>query len=69
MRLPVRCLQGLCAHGDVRGGGDGGSERVVDGAGSSRIEHLGLAHDEAGGALKAVAAQRLAAGQAQLNLG
>ena len=34
--------------------------------GSRQIEHLGSAHDEAGvGALKAAAAQRLAAGQAQ----
>ncbi|WP_455906337.1 IS1634 family transposase, partial [Mycobacterium avium] len=38
--------------------------------GSRRIEHLGSAHDEAGvAALKAAAAQRLAAGQAQLDLG
>jgi hypothetical protein len=34
--------------------------------GSRKIEHLGSAHDEAGvAALKAAAAQRLAAGQAQ----
>jgi hypothetical protein len=38
--------------------------------GSRNIEHLGSAHDEAGvAALKAAAAQRLAAGQAQLDLG
>ena len=38
--------------------------------GSRKIEHLGSAHDEAGvAALKAAAAQRLAAGQAQLDLG
>ncbi|MBV8182036.1 MAG: IS1634 family transposase [Mycobacterium sp.] len=38
--------------------------------GSRTIEHLGSAHDEAGvAALKAAAAQRLAAGQAQLDLG
>lgn len=38
--------------------------------GSRKIEHLGSAHDEAGVvALKAAAAQRLAAGQAQLDLG
>jgi hypothetical protein len=38
--------------------------------GSRNIEHLGSAHDEAGLAvLKAAAAQRLAAGQAQLDLG
>ena len=38
--------------------------------GSRKIEHLGSAHDEAGGAaLKAAAAQRLADGQAQLDLG
>lgn len=38
--------------------------------GSRRIDHLGSAHDEAGVvALKAAAAQRLAAGQAQLDLG
>jgi hypothetical protein len=38
--------------------------------GSRQIEHLGSAHDEAGvAALKAAAAQRLAAGQAQLDLG
>ncbi len=38
--------------------------------GSRNIEHLGSAHDEAGVvALKAAAAQRLAAGQAQLDLG
>ena len=37
---------------------------------SRNIEHLGSAHDEAGLAvLKAAAAQRLAAGQAQLDLG
>jgi hypothetical protein len=37
---------------------------------SRRIDHLGSAHDEAGvAALKAAAAQRLAAGQAQLDLG
>ena len=38
--------------------------------GSRSIEHLGSAHDEAGlAALKAAAAQRLAAGQAELDLG
>jgi hypothetical protein len=38
--------------------------------GSRKIEHLGSAHDAAGVvALKAAAAQRLAAGQAQLDLG
>ena len=38
--------------------------------GSRKIEHLGSAHDEARiAALKAAAAQRLAAGQAQLDLG
>lgn len=38
--------------------------------GSRKIEHLGSAHDESGiAALKAAAAQRLAAGQAQLDLG
>jgi hypothetical protein len=38
--------------------------------GSRKIEHLGSAHDEAGiAALKAAAAQRLAAGQAELDLG
>ena len=38
--------------------------------GSRKIEHLGSAHDDAGvAALKAAAAQRLAAGQAQLDLG
>jgi len=38
--------------------------------GSRKIEHLGSAHDEAEvAALKAAAAQRLAAGQAQLDLG
>ncbi|WP_434089361.1 IS1634 family transposase [Mycobacterium intracellulare] len=38
--------------------------------GSRKIEHLGSAHDQAGvAALKAAAAQRLAAGQAQLDLG
>lgn len=38
--------------------------------GSRKIEHLGSAHDEAGvAALKAAAAQRLAAGQGQLDLG
>jgi hypothetical protein len=38
--------------------------------GSREIEHLGSAHDEAGlAALKATAAQRLAAGQAPLDLG
>jgi hypothetical protein len=38
--------------------------------GSRSIEHLGSAHDEAGvAALKAAAAQRLAAGQAALDLG
>ena len=38
--------------------------------GSRSIEHLGSAHDEAGvAALKAAAAQRLAAGQAELGLG
>jgi hypothetical protein len=38
--------------------------------GSRKIEHLGSAHDEAGvAALKAAAAQRLAAGQTQLDLG
>jgi hypothetical protein len=38
--------------------------------GSRKIEHLGSAHDEAGVALlKAAAAQRLAAGQTQLDLG
>ena len=38
--------------------------------GSRSIEHLGSAHDEAGlAALKSAAAQRLAAGQAQLDLG
>jgi hypothetical protein len=38
--------------------------------GSRAIEHLGSAHDEAGlAALKAAAAQRLAAGQADLDLG
>ena len=38
--------------------------------GSRNIEHLGSAHDEAGVAvLKTAAAQRLAAGQAQLDLG
>ena len=38
--------------------------------GSRRIEHLGSAHDEARVAvLKAAAAQRLAAGQTQLDLG
>ncbi|HEY1973187.1 MAG TPA: IS1634 family transposase [Pseudonocardia sp.] len=37
---------------------------------SRRIDHLGSAHDEAGvAALKAAAAQRLGAGQAQLDLG
>jgi hypothetical protein len=37
---------------------------------SRKIEHLGSAHDEAGvAALKAAATQRLAAGQAQLDLG
>jgi len=38
--------------------------------GSREIEHLGSAHDDAGvAALKAAAAQRLVAGQAQLDLG
>ncbi len=38
--------------------------------GSRSIEHLGSAHDEAGvAALKAAAAQRMAAGQAELDLG
>ena len=38
--------------------------------GSRKIEHLGSAHDEVGiAALKAAAAQRLAAGQTQLDLG
>ena len=38
--------------------------------GSRKIEHLGSAHDEAGvAAFKAAAAQRLAAGQTQLDLG
>jgi hypothetical protein len=38
--------------------------------GSRKIEHLGSAHDETGvTALKAAAAQRLAAGQTQLDLG
>jgi hypothetical protein len=38
--------------------------------GSRKIEHLGSAHDQAGvAALNAAAAQRLAAGQAQLDLG
>jgi hypothetical protein len=38
--------------------------------GSRKIEHLGSAHDEVGvAALKAAAAERLAAGQAQLDLG
>ena len=38
--------------------------------GSRSIEHLGSAHDEAGlAALKAAAAERLAAGQAELDLG
>jgi hypothetical protein len=38
--------------------------------GSRSIEHIGSAHDEAAlAALKAVAAQRLAAGQAKLDLG
>jgi hypothetical protein len=38
--------------------------------GPRSIEHLGSAHDEAGlAALKAAAAQRLAAGQAELDLG
>jgi hypothetical protein len=38
--------------------------------GARSIEHLGSAHDEAGvAALKAAAAQRLAAGQAELDLG
>lgn len=38
--------------------------------GSRKIEHLGSAHDEAGiAALNAAAAQRLAAGQAELDLG
>jgi len=38
--------------------------------GSRSIEHLGSAHDESGlAALKAAAAQRLAAGQAELDLG
>jgi hypothetical protein len=38
--------------------------------GSRKIEHLGSAHDDAGvAALKAAAAQRLAAGQGQLGLG
>jgi hypothetical protein len=38
--------------------------------GSRSIEHLGSAHDEAGvAALKAAAAQQLAAGQAELDLG
>lgn len=38
--------------------------------GSRKIEHLGSAHDDAGvAALKASAAQRLAAGQAELDLG
>jgi hypothetical protein len=38
--------------------------------GSRLIEHLGSAHDEAGlAALKAAAAQRLAAGQTELDLG
>jgi hypothetical protein len=37
---------------------------------SRKIEHLGSAHDQAGvAALKAAAAQRLATGQAQLDLG
>jgi hypothetical protein len=40
------------------------------GGGSRSIEHLGSAHEEVGvAALKAAAAQRLAAGQAQLDLG
>ena len=38
--------------------------------GSRKIEHLGSAHDESGlAALKAAAAQRLAAGQVELDLG
>ena len=38
--------------------------------GSRKIEHLGSAHDQAGvAALKAAAAQRMAAGQAQRDLG
>ena len=38
--------------------------------GSRKIEHLGSAHEEAAiAALKAAAAQRLAAGQAELDLG
>lgn len=38
--------------------------------GARKIDHLGSAHDDAGiAALKAAAAQRLAVGQAQLDLG
>jgi hypothetical protein len=37
--------------------------------GAHKIEHLGSAHDEAGAALKAAAAQRIAAGQGELDLG
>jgi hypothetical protein len=61
---------GLRAHGEDQFWGDGGADRVVVSAGSRSIEHLGLAHDEAGlAALKAAAAERLAAGQAELDLG
>ena len=45
-------------------------QRVVVAAGSRNIEHLGSAHDEAElEALKAAARERLAAGQAELDLG
>ena len=43
---------------------------VVAPAGARKIEHLGSAHDDADvAALKGAAAQRLAAGQVQLDLG
>ncbi len=60
----------VCADGEDGVGCHGGADRVLLAPGSREIEHIGSAHDEAElELLRAVARQRLAAGQGELDLG
>src|SRR3979490_31464 len=66
----VGCGGGLRAHREDQVGAIAVQIVWSSRRGSRSIEHLGSAHDEAGlAALKAAAGRRLAAGQAELDLG
>jgi Transposase DDE domain len=69
-RRPVGCGRDVCAHSEDLVWATAVQIVWSSRRGSRSIEHLGSAHDETGvAALKAAAAQRLAAGQIQLDLG